>query len=135
LNKLNNLSINNIAVSNKSGQTKFYPFEGHNGCHSIFYRGQNKKNALTVKTTTLKEIFSKNKINKCNFLKLDCEGAEYKILMGSDKNTLDKIDKIAGELHEYLQKEYTTHQLLQHLRDNNFDCVDYKGMLYARKHT
>lgn len=132
LNNLKNISINNVAVSNKSGLTKFYPFEGHNGCHSLFYRGQNK-NALTVKTTTLKEILLKNKIKKCNFLKLDCEGAEFRILLTADNNTLNKIEKIAGELHEYLQKEFTTRQLMQHLKKNGFECVETNGMFYAKK--
>ena len=47
-----------------------------------------------VESISLKKIFDENKINKCNFLKLDCEGAEFKILESLPNEYFNKINKI-----------------------------------------
>jgi FkbM family methyltransferase len=49
---------------------------------------------------TLEYIFKSTKIKKCKLLKIDCEGAELKILKVAPKYILDKIHYIIGEYHE-----------------------------------
>ena len=39
------------------------------------------ENKIQVQSITLDTILNDNKIEKCDILKLDCEGAEYEILM------------------------------------------------------
>lgn len=51
----------------------------------------------TVGSITLDELCALPE--KIDFLKMDCEGAEYEILMQADGKTLDKIEKIAMEWH------------------------------------
>jgi hypothetical protein len=53
-----------------------------------------------VPTTTLREIFRDQDIARCDFLKVDCEGAEYDILMGADGGTLDRIAHMSIEYHD-----------------------------------
>ena len=41
---------------------------------------QKSNNFFEVETNTLEQIFENNMIEKCNILKMDCEGAELPIL-------------------------------------------------------
>lgn len=52
-----------------------------------------------VPTTTLSDIFLSNAIERCDLLKLDCEGAEYDIISQADESLLRKVHKIVLEYH------------------------------------
>jgi FkbM family methyltransferase len=52
----------------------------------------------TVRSTTLRDIFTTYRIQQCRLLKIDVEGAEYEILH-SARGLLDQIDYIRGEFH------------------------------------
>jgi len=81
---MNNIKINDIknivpfnnAVSSKTGKIKIYLNEDESG-HSMFLKNSNY---VEVDSISIIDIFEKNIIEKCNFLKLDCEGAEYEIV-------------------------------------------------------
>lgn len=108
LNKKNNPNVEvfNLAVSDKSDETieLLYTHTG-NGGHTIMESEITRtpdhfqhKN-IFVKTITLDDIISQNFIDHIDFLKIDTEGAELKILEGlSDKN-LDKVKSISMEYH------------------------------------
>jgi FkbM family methyltransferase len=51
----------------------------------------------TVTCVTLDDVFAEHKIDRCAWLKLDCEAAEWGILAKS--NVLDRVDRMAVELH------------------------------------
>jgi FkbM family methyltransferase len=57
----------------------------------------------TVFQITLDYIFEATKIKKCKVMKIDCEGAEHRILRAASKETLDKIQNIVGEVHEEIK--------------------------------
>lgn len=108
LNKKNNpnAEVFNLAVSNKSGENVelLYTHTG-NGGHTIlgseFDRdpGHFQHKNLFVKTITLDDIISENFIDHIDFLKIDTEGSEIKILNGLSDENLDKIKSIALEYH------------------------------------
>ncbi len=110
-NHLKNVTPINKAVSDKVGKSSFFVCEGgeYTGRHSLFNPGVASKN-ISVKTTTLKEIMEINKLQRINFLKLDCEGAEYDILFKCPKNILESIGKISMEFHDLDAKR--NHQVL-----------------------
>ena len=54
-------------------------------------------NFVIVKSKSLFDIFSENNIQECDFLKLDCEGAEYEIIDSLTSEFLNKIKKYAIE--------------------------------------
>jgi hypothetical protein len=58
-----------------------------------------------VQTTTLEGIFEKNRIEKCDLLKLDCEGSEFKIIYSTPKGIFDKISHIFLEYHDWIEGE------------------------------
>ena len=47
----------------------------------------------------MKKIFDDNNIEECNFLKLDCEGAEYNIIDSLPNDYFTKIKKMIIEYH------------------------------------
>ena len=52
---------------------------------------KNKSKEILVQTVSLDSIVKENNITTIDFLKMDCEGAEYKILFGCPKKILDII--------------------------------------------
>ncbi|MEI7770551.1 MAG: FkbM family methyltransferase [Chloroflexales bacterium] len=58
------------------------------------------QSALLVKTQGLAEVFAQHAVERCAMLKLDCEGAEFEILLTLDRAILDRIDSISMEYHD-----------------------------------
>ena len=78
------------------------------------------KNFITVKSKSLHDIFSENNIQECNFLKLDCEGAEYEIINSLSPEFLSKIKKSAIEYHLADTHPELLQQLIKKLRKLSF---------------
>jgi FkbM family methyltransferase len=83
-----------------------------------------------VESVTLDSLFDDLQIQRCDFLKMDCEGAEYEILAKTSRESFSKIARIAVECHENRMQEAITI-----LMDNGFQIVDarwdYLGFLKA----
>ena len=60
---------------------------------------------IEVPCLTLDELIKSNGIAKIDFLKIDCEGTEYQILFGASADAIEKIDRIAMEIHETSRTE------------------------------
>jgi FkbM family methyltransferase len=56
--------------------------------------------AGVVDAISLDQAFERLEIARCDFLKIDCEGAEYEMLFGTSESTLGRISRIALEYHE-----------------------------------
>ena len=100
------VKLHNVAVSNKTQKRKFYLSKRSNditdmGLSEIPSLEKKKVNVssnnyILVKCINVGNLFKKFK--KVNFLKIDIEGHEYKILPGIIKN-INKFDKIFCEMH------------------------------------
>lgn len=93
-----NIFIFNLAVAKNSGKKRLFIDESNTGGHSMFTK---TGNFLNVNCITLPEIMESHKLNKINLLKMDCEGAEYEILLNTEEKFFKKIDKIVMEAHEF----------------------------------
>lgn len=74
---------------------------------------------ISVRARSLSEILNQLKLESCDLLKLDCEGAEYDILMNSPLTMLDRIRRIVMEYHDRATP-YTHKELLRFLRGRGF---------------
>jgi len=120
LNNLKNVRSFNVAVSDKIGEEEFFIAKGNVGGSSL-YKTTYSKHKIKVPTITLKEIFSANNLERINFLKIDAEGAEYKILLNTPKSLLCKIDKIALEFHDNIREHgHNYKELIKLFKDNSF---------------
>lgn len=129
LNKLINVNVENIAISNKNTVEKFFISKEHNGCHSMYKRSENDEQ-IKVKNLKLEDYCLKKKIDHIDFLKLDCEGAEYDIVLNLTSEFVSKIKRISLEYHDDIIK-HRHEEIVEFLKENNF-LVDCRGgYLYA----
>ena len=136
-NNLKNVSAFNLAVCKKKGKRNLFIHKNCSGMHSLVFKEDSKGKAI-VDCITLKDIFEKNNIKKCDFLKIDCEGAEYEILYNAPKNILKKINKISLEFDNIDTYQQNCFQLKKFLKDNDFivrilGAHQKQGILYAKK--
>ena len=125
--KLTNVNCFNIAIGAKKKLGKLYKSKSVN--HSIFKDYSLLKNNLEyedVKINTLENIIIENKLDKIDFLKMDCEGAEYSILENTPKKIFDKIQTISLEFHDLKDKNYTAQRIVDILIENDFKIVKYQ---------
>ena len=85
-----------LKVLNGKHEFRTFYLSELSGSHSLF-SGVGK--AIQVKCVTLKEVLDDNGIDRVDFLKLDCEGAEYKILQTIDESALNRINMVGMEFH------------------------------------
>jgi len=97
INSLHNIQPYNIAVAGKTGKGFLALGRAGTQSHSLFRKSKKTKE---VKTISLNDIFRVNKINECDFLKMDCEGAEYDIFFNTNHNVLRRINKMFIECHD-----------------------------------
>lgn len=124
--KLNDLSDKikafNFAVSDSCEDKKLYKFESI--AHSTTRTGENYD---IVHCIDLKTIIDSNDIKKIDYLKIDCEGAEFDIFYGTSKDVFDKIEYICFEYHNYSQKEnYNGDCLIKFIESNGFKIIEHK---------
>lgn len=130
VNHIVNVCPNNLALTDKRGTVDFYLSSKYNsGAHSIFF-DQHHDKKIRVPTDTLENFCVQNGIKRINFLKLDCEGSEFGILLNMGKQMLKSIDKIAMEYHESLSK-HSHLELIDCLKAENFMVTVRDGYIYA----
>ena len=134
-----NISLNNLqnkitpiklGVSGKKGKREFILCDENTGGHGFYCTDGDKK--IEINTITLKDVFEQNKIEKCDYLKMDCEGAEYEIFYNTPKKYLDKIKSISMEYH----KNGDVNELKRFLEKDGFNVTLTEvgeGMLYAER--
>jgi FkbM family methyltransferase len=133
-NNLEQVKFFNLAVSNSNDPIKLYINDDESG-HSMF--SQSSQN-LMVNSISLKRIFDDNQIEHCDFLKLDCEGAEYEIIKNLPLSYFEKIDKMVIEYHMADSNPELLIELKEILTNQNFK-IEIKtlfpniGFLYATK--
>ena len=104
--KSNNIFINNIAISNKIGESIFCELTSPvtDGCSSLIERPVFNERCWSyvkkmVKTNTIDNYCRTYNIEYIDFLKIDVEGAELSVLEGS-------INMLKGKKIKYIQFEY-----------------------------
>ncbi len=95
-----------------------------------------KSGKQVVKKITLSDIFKMNHIKNCDFLKMDCEGAEYEILFKTPKNILRRMKNLVVEYHQLKDHDY--HDLIEFFEKNGFNInhiLQYTtmGFIYATR--
>lgn len=80
LNGYKNVTLVQKAVSDKIGKTNLHLSEDNDGDHTIYDKKDNRP-SIVVSVTRLDDYF-KNKKDKINFIKVDTEGVELKVIKG-----------------------------------------------------
>lgn len=92
--------------------------------------------SFSVQADTLAAFLDAQQIEKVDYLKLDCEGAEYDILYNADKETLQRIQSACIEAHPSTVSKQSLGHLESFLQEQGFttatlDANVATGMIYA----
>ena len=84
-NNYDNVILSQKAISDKTETTKLFLCKFSNGMHRI-YNSDLCDKSLDIESTTMDDFFSEiNFKDKINFIKIDTEGSEMKVLAGIEK--------------------------------------------------
>lgn len=90
---------------------------GHSLHEDFFLVGQKYAD---VRTVTLAEALDRNAIQSVDFMKVDCEGGEYGIILTATSDMLRRVRKISMEYHDHVNGHRYT-ELVDVLRRSQFD--------------
>lgn len=106
-NNLKHVETYNLGVWNESGEIPLH-FLNNEPLQAVSGQGQ-ADNMQEVKETsipviTLEQVVEEKVGKKIDLMKLDCEGAEYEILLNKDPKVFKKINRIIMEYHDLDEK-------------------------------
>ncbi|OHA04985.1 MAG: hypothetical protein A2934_04085 [Candidatus Sungbacteria bacterium RIFCSPLOWO2_01_FULL_47_10] len=140
INNLNNITAVCKGVSDKNKNVTIFLCKKNSGGNSMYKRKFSCMNETAgspeiITCITLKSIFDEYRIKRCNFLKMDCEGEEYKILKSLPNRYFKKIEKISLEFHHPIVNEL---RLAKHIANRGFrvtirDVGRPLGMIFAKR--
>jgi FkbM family methyltransferase len=100
---------------------------------------QHGTSAIRVPSITLDQLFADLNLARCDYLKMDCEGAEYGILFNASQDTLGKISHLCLEYHDGVTS-YSHIDLARFLEQHGFKVTSQVnpahhdlGLMYAKK--
>lgn len=85
----------------------------------------NAANVERVEALSLVDLFERQKLETVDFLKMDCEGAEYEILENASDATLARINVVSMEFHDRKSPKYNAEWLLARLRRAGFSTKKF----------
>lgn len=136
INHKENLTAFNKGVGETDGkQILFLSPDKNTGGHSLHLKNQSERK-VEIETIQLIKFCDDNKIDKIDFLKLDCEGAEFDILKSSAV-ILERTRKVIMECHPY--GENTCDKMVALLEKYGFKVVRESNhiggieMLYCKR--
>ena len=124
--KIKNVDSFQMAIGGEIGTQDL--FTGRSINHSIVENYAllgAERNIQKVEVKTLEQFILENDLEKIDFLKMDCEGAEYAILLNTPPYIFDKITTISMEFHDMKNANFTGDEIVKKLKENGFEIVKF----------
>lgn len=100
---------------------------------------RNEHGSVRVKSITLSQVLQSYNLETIDLIKLDCEGAEYEILMSTPIEIFTRIERIIMEYHD-IDENYHHRRLASFLLSVGYEVFCYDnfvhediGYLYAQR--
>ena len=119
LNRATNISVHRIALLDKQGSCTLYHDWGNWGHTAV---KKLSRRSETVPCCTLSDFLQQQQIEHCDFVKFNCEGAEFPILLRSPSATLRKFSRMLILYHCDLWRQNSEVDLVRHLENTGFRC-------------
>ncbi len=85
---------------------------------------------ISVQAISLNEVLSSNHLKKVDLIKLDCEGAEFDILLESEPDTVRAFRRIVMEYHDGQTGRHHS-QLVSHLERLGYRVATRKNVVHS----
>ncbi|MBI2645763.1 MAG: FkbM family methyltransferase [Deltaproteobacteria bacterium] len=97
-----NITAFHVALGDKTIMASLFSSKDktNHGGYSFFSRLNDAASSISVEVQHAGDFLEKNNIAEIDLIKIDAEGAEYKILTSLKRDMVKKIKFIIGELHE-----------------------------------
>lgn len=119
LNSAENISAHHLAIMDKKGTCRLsYDTEIGNWGHSVV--SQVSDYGEEVEACSLENFLDENNIDNCHFMKVNCEGAEFPILLNTPGRVLHRFEKILVLYHCDLWADNSEKDLLAHFEASGF---------------
>lgn len=135
---LSSVDIDSRAVSDETGWLSLYKSDVSTGISGLLNFHPSHKEADKVEVITLNSFCAEKNITKIDFLKIDTEGYDLKVLKGLDLNKYSpEVILCEFENNKTRKLNYTTADLLNHFIAFGFKWIIsewYPVVEYGRKH-
>jgi FkbM family methyltransferase len=118
----------NKAILSRDGETQLHLYGPANNSVCMQYGNVIDKKSTSsenVQSITLGGVFETFKIDVIDFLKMDCEGAEYEILFNCDRAVLKRIKVLSFEFHDLHTADNSGYAIARYLRKQGFAIVEF----------
>ncbi len=122
-NRIKNVIPKQLAVSSVIGQTQLL-LSKEDLNHSLTKAIEPTGETQIIQTTTLERIYQKNRIQKVDLLKLDCEGCEFDVIYNAPDEIFKKTDNIFLEYHDWTDGE-NHNKLKSFLESKGYKVSDF----------
>lgn len=139
LNAISNVQAVRGAVSGRAAEGMQLYVVGEAVQHTTALNAETKSESdgMTVTSMSLDQVLAP--LPQCDFMKMDCEGAEYDVLLNASPAALAKIKRLSMEVHDGpAAPGRSRHELAEHLRRHGFRVTlspnpvhAHLGFLYA----
>jgi FkbM family methyltransferase len=118
LNEVQNVHLHNLALSGNGRMLQMATNSRNSGGATAYSVTLSHLRTSGVPSITLDEVFAQCEIARCKLLKIDCEGAEYEVLLSS--RSISRVEHLSGEVHvnELLSKIYRPTDLIEYCERN-----------------
>lgn len=120
----------NRAVAAQAGRHTFYASAVNTGGHSL-YQQPGTAGSFEVETCVLADFLAAQGVERIDYLKVDCEGAEREILSSLPAAWLDRVRRIVMEVHD--PRDTGADGLAGWLQQRGFTVEADGTMVYARR--
>jgi FkbM family methyltransferase len=140
LNKINNISTIPAALADKKGKLTFYISENAaDNSNSLVnnHRTDRKEEKIEVEVNTIDDFIAEKKISRIDFIKIDVEGAELKLLKGAAKIIKKDRPKMILSIHPEGIKNFgdSAEDIWKLLHDAGYKIVFESGEMSLEQFT
>jgi len=136
LNGLGNVVARQMGVAAETTRRPIHIARRNTGGHSLYF-DEGGAEQLQVEVISLPDILREHSLDRVDYLKLDCEGAEHEILRTLPDEIFATIGKIGMECHD-VNDENTCERMRGYLETKGYQVAvrpeDHdRWMIYARR--
>lgn len=125
------------AVSKEAGAVNIFKKANDTGGGSLYLNLKESCSTekIPAEAITLSDIFDLYHLSTIDFLKLDCEGAEYEIICSTHERYLRRISEIILEYHSHTHCHGEKDKMKTYLKETGFDVQEITryALIYARR--